>query len=724
MNFRSRMISNPVAKVLSIMMILVFTSCGENGISKFITATMTPAITRTIPPPRINKPTNQKATTWISPTKLDIPTITTTPISTNPVVRPHSGEIHDIAIDPTKSATLFVGSNGGVFKSIDGGEHWNAKNNGLPDCEIVEVAIDPITPTTLYAGTSKQNIYKGECGVWKSIDGGESWIGINNGLPSVYIHSLVINPVTPDTLYLGMSDGVFKSEDGGGSWNAITTLPYDNNYELAISTASPSTLYAWSYRKGLFASNDDGASWIELSIGLTNTEFFILAINPLNPDTLYAGTHHGVIKSTNGGETWTEINHGLPDIGFYTLAIDPVTPDTVYAVDADYVGYSWKTRLYKSTDGGVNWSNANTILEDKNIITLAIDPNIPSTVYAGTSYGGIYQSTNGGEDWGTASIGLDTPNVFSLAIDPANPTILYAGTFSAYEGASIFKTTDSGNNWQPILFDIGYSGFRLLIDPAVTTTLYATTEGGLLKSVNGGGEWQPTNTGLHQKNVCALAIDPVKTTTLYAGTMGGGIFISTDGGKYWNEMNKGVTEGYICSLVIDPLTPTNMYAGSVRGWTGIFKSTNGGASWRTSVSGLPQIQKDIYTLVIDPVTPSTLYASVNGWEIWGVYKSIDSGENWNAIYAGKNHPRFNSIVISPKDSNILYGGVGSYDGSVIKSTDGGFKWFKANNGMPIIGVNILVMDPKNPAILFAGTSNGVYMSADGGEKWTAINTGL
>ena len=108
----------------------------------------------------------------------------------------------------------------------------------------------------------------------------------------------------------------------------------------------------------------------------------------------------------------------------------------------------------------------------------------------------------------------------------------------------------------------------LVVDPATPTTLYAGTGGGVLKSINGGGNWSPVNTGLTNAGVTALAIDPATPSTLYAGTENGGVFRSTDGGANWSQVNSGLTASYVKVLTIDPKTPGTLYAGTKGG--GVF----------------------------------------------------------------------------------------------------------------------------------------------------------
>jgi photosystem II stability/assembly factor-like uncharacterized protein len=261
--------------------------------------------------------------------------------------------------------------------------------------------------------------------------------------------------------------------------------------------------------------------------------------------------------------------------------IDPKTPTIIYAGP------------YKSTDGGNTWNEMKLTGYQYFVIqALAIDPVMPSTLYAGTIDNGIagppgiFKSTDGGENWTAAMNGLTFFQIQALAIDPQTPTTLYAGAGYQYDYTilgNLYKSTDAGASWTAITNGLTYNTdtgtyirpiTSLEIDPKTPTTLYAgTRNGGVFKSTDGGGNWNAVNTGLTDLGVYVLAIDPIMPTTLYAGTGSGGVFKSTNGGLAWTAMSKGL--GYamdnvpyvhsISSLAIDPQRPAILYAGTDAG---------------------------------------------------------------------------------------------------------------------------------------------------------------
>jgi len=625
---------------------------------------------------------------------------------------PDGGSIFTLAIDPLITTTLYAGSQGGVFKSTNGGENWGAVNVGLTASTIFDLAIDPVAPSTIYAGTW-------DGGVFKSTDGGGNWSTINTGLYVSIIHDLAIDPMTSSTLYAGTNDaGIFKTTNGGESWSTVNTgLTALTVQVLAIDPVTPTTLYAGTYDGGIFKSTDGGGNWNAVNTGLAvaNTYVHALAIDPVTTTTIYAGMSGGVFKSTNSGGNWSAIN---TDLASHTtvraLAIDPVTPTTIYAG-------TFGNGVFKSTNGGGNWNAVDTglikIHDNASIVySIAIDPSMSTALYAGTWAGGIFKSNNGGEYWEAINAGLNASTVPTLVIDPATPTTLFAGTI----GGGVFKSTNGSGTWNAVNTGLTSNWVNvLIIDPSTPTTLYAGTyDSGVFKSTNGGESWNPVNIGLTDTYVLTLTIDPVTPKILYAGTILGGIFKTTNGGEDWSVISEGVTGTDVRVLVVDPVTPTTIYAGT---WgDGVFKSANGGENWIAINADL--VSTYVQALVIDPAIPTALYAGTNHG---GVFKSTDGGENWSAINTGLTDSDVQTLAIFPTTPATIYAGT-RRDG-IFKSTDGGENWSAVNTGLTAMNIQALVIDPSTPTILFAGTEGGGVAKSEnsattcGSGTWTSGN---
>jgi photosystem II stability/assembly factor-like uncharacterized protein len=362
----------------------------------------------------------------------------------------------------------------------------------------------------------------------------------------------------------------------------LATLAAPAGGVVVIDPVTPTTLYATLNDEELYKSTDAGVTWTELKAGTDSVPLWRLFIAPQTPTTLYGianpdGFKSRLLKSSDGGLSWTLLLQGKEEVGASTVAIDPQTPTTLYVgVNGDGL---------KSRDGGRTWSSlwgplpqprAKEAHEPDSLVgygvapfkdvahpspqhpifSLAIDPHVPTTLYAGTSEG-VWKSTDGGLTWSAMNAGLR-----SLFPDtmPFDPLVLH-----------------------------------LVLDPITPTTLYASING-IVKSADGGKSWTvlkgrwPANYEIE-----ALALDPKTPTTLYVAVDMAGLFKSTDGGQHWTAINKGLPLDFekgdnasltITDIAIDPRTPTTLYVvASSNGGEGIFKSINGGRSWTFSHLG-------------------------------------------------------------------------------------------------------------------------------------------
>jgi photosystem II stability/assembly factor-like uncharacterized protein len=286
-----------------------------------------------------------------------------------------------------------------------------------------------------------------------------------------------------------------------------------------------------------------------------------LTIDPATPATAHLGTYHGgVYKSTDGGENWRALKSKLGDTSVSVLAIRPLTPFTLLAGSGN--GSKTEACMYLGTHGNEDWM---VVSLGCMVLDIAFDPVTPSNVYAGV-LAGLGKSKDGGLTWKLAPMakpGWTEPEVYALAVDPAAPATLYAGTYAG----DVYKTTDSGASWQavnvvPMSNDGRIGILALAIDPATPSTLYAGTYQGVFKSTDSAKSWQKAGAGLPTSGVSAIAINPAMPATLYIGIVGGGVFKSTDSGETWSAFNAGLTTNNIQTLVFGPETPAILYAGT------------------------------------------------------------------------------------------------------------------------------------------------------------------
>jgi photosystem II stability/assembly factor-like uncharacterized protein len=429
------------------------------------------------------------------------------------------------------------------------------------------------------------------------------------------------------------------------------------------------------------------------------------------------------------------------------VVLDPAHPSTVYAVfyTADSPGQGGNLfNLYKSTDGGENWSAANAGISGF-VTSLVVDP--ASTIYAsylvGDPTGAVVKSADGGASWSPANTGFpaNTPPIFSLALDPANPFTIFAGYFDLYSGrGGVFKTRDGGANWKDANEGLSFIDIHALaIDPANGSTVFAAVGDGVSKSTDGGANWNSVHfpsPSLGTAIVPSLLIDPRNSQVLYASVeaSGGCYFMdrflrkSTDGGVTWNDLTINNCVFGAVPLALDPSDSNTLYAtpeDPADCGTPLDKTSDGGASWHSGY-----IDGYVTALVIDPANPATLYSGTAWWPR-GILKSTDGGKTWTSTPL--TDVDVSALVIDPNNANVLYAGTAAPypDGTpgLLKTTDGGATWFAINTGLAEVirtrtPITALVIDPQL-SVLYLGTSgSGAFQSTDGGATWTPFNDDL
>jgi photosystem II stability/assembly factor-like uncharacterized protein len=499
--------------------------------------------------------------------------------------------VDKLLVDSRDPETVYAAPDGTVFKTTNGGASW--RRVGPPRIDAGALALDPTHPEIIYAGTWEK-------GVFKSTDGGASWH--RTELRRGVVDALVVDPRHPKTVYAVMvikRKGIFKSSDGGASWHSAGFVGKDVG-RLLLDPQHPETLYAQAGAR-IFKSRDGGRTWRALAVGRAAE---LLALHPRKSTRLYAGSVGGILTSLDAGRSWRVTGRGPGAAWVWALAVDARTGAAYAGIDGGGVA--------KRTGG--RWRTMNT---DEHVTALAVDPQDPDVVYAARDDpADLLKSTDGGRSWQRLRVpwkpwisdrGL--AYVEALFVDPQNPKAVYAYVDNAADNGSPvwFKSTDGGATWEvpedPFFStaDAGIPGTEsdpsaLAFDPLDSHTVYAYDDHApLFKSTDGGATWQragypfiPASLSVH-----VLAIDPREPTTLYAAEeeeyqgegifkKGKGIFKSTDGGSSWRAV--GLKGHNVWALAIDPRRRQTVYAGTE---SGFFRSTDGGHSWSRFSRGLP-----------------------------------------------------------------------------------------------------------------------------------------
>lgn len=475
---------------------------------------------------------------------------------------------------------LVVGTLKGVFRSEDGGQHWDQISpvNSAELHEVESIAIDPKDPKTIYAGTWHLP--------WKTTDGGANWHNIKNGLiDDSDVFSIIIDSTTPQVVYTSACSGIYKSETGGELYHKIQGIP---------STARRTR---------------------------------VLMQDPVDHAIVYAGTTEGLYRTTTAGTNWSRLTG--PDVIINDVFVDPKNHNHVLlATD--------RSGVLMSNDGALSFADANRGFSQRQVVALTQDVKDPHRLYAGVvndkMYGGVFTSGDDGRTWQQQSQGLDGRDVFSLAESPD-------GTLLAGTSHGIFMWQDG--RWQPAGHVVEYvektvyerrkgksvKTTKTIAKPAGEidgrihqldlrhSTWFAATSAGVFQSTDGGKLWtggpvlgQADYHSVHSAGPFVLA------------TYRTGISISQDGGKTWQPE---ALPGKLTSIHASTIAP----GGSlwVGGREGVYYSTDNGANW-TFMSQLPisdingiEYDGDLKRIVITSWS-STWVMAVNetdkSWKWW------------------------------------------------------------------------------------------------------------
>lgn len=580
--------------------------------------------------------------------------------------------------------------------------------------DILGIAVDPATPTTLYAATVGN-------GIFKSADGGAHWRKASAGLAKSRVRlpslpdlsrDILIDPAEPRILYAVTGGEVFRSENSGENWHPAGSGLEDSEIRaLAMDPRDPATLFAASSRT-VFRTSDRGSAWRTLGgVPESQGNLFSLAVDPRSPTTLFGGTagcifpfsRCVVVKSNDGGESWTPV---LDSRGGWVdqLTFAPTDPGELYAVT--------RGGIFRTADGGLSWVPLPAPIRPMAIV---FDPADPATLYVGgeglssSGSGVVLKSLDRGLTWQSVSTGLSRPVVQAMAADPRRGGVFYAGT----SGLGVAKTLDGGRSWFPV--NEGMTSTRvaaLSSGDGDAHDLLAGTNSGVFRRIEGEPGWRASVSALDVLHVTALAGSGQNPAVRYAGTgAAGGIFRSADAGETWQAINRGLTNLFIQAVAVDPAAPGTVFALAD---LAVFRSSDTGDTWeKVNID----FQVPRRTLLADPSTrPTMLY----GGGDFGIFRSADAGVRWTLSDTRSIGTFTNVLALDPLRPGTIYAGMGI--GGVLKSTDHGETWVPARAGLlPEDSVSALAVSPREPGVVYCGLSRGtIFESRDGGMSWSVI----
>lgn len=656
-----------------------------------------------------------------------------------------SGRIVDIAVDPSDKKRFFLAvAAGGVWKTENGGITFTPVFDDEGSYSIGCVTIDPRNPHVVWVGSGENNSQRsvgyGD-GVYKSLDGGQSWKNV--GLKaSEHVAKILVDPRDSNVVYVaaqgplwapGGDRGLYKTTDGGATWTAVLTIGENTGVtDVVMDPRDPDVLVAAAYQRrrhvftlidggpesGLHKTTDGGRTWRKLTSGLPKEDMgrIGLAIAPTEPDIVYAvietaaaNKAGGFFRSQDRGETWTKRGDYSPGGSQYyqEIFVDPKDPERVYSMDVF---------LKVSDDGGKTFKNLGERYKHVDNHALWVDPGDTDHYLVGSD-GGLYESYDRGETW-RFSGNLPVTQFYRVEVDNAAPVYnVYGGTQDNYTLGGPSRTLNAhGIANQDWFVTWTGDGFHARIDPDDPNIVYSTLQYGVLgrydrrsgEAVLIQPQEQPGEDPLRWNWDSPLLISPHKGTRLYFAAQR--LFRSDDRGDSWTPVSGDLTRS------IDPDALPVM--GRLWGPDAVAKTNS------TSPYG------NIVALDESPLVPGLLFV---GTDDGLVQVSEDGGNSWRKqdSFPGVPDRSYVSDLFGSRfDANVVYATFnnhkqGDFKPYLLRSADRGRSWTSLAADLPSRGSAWTVAeDTKERDLLFVGTEFGIFFSRDAGRHWVRLQGGL
>ncbi|MFM8771708.1 MAG: T9SS type A sorting domain-containing protein [Candidatus Kapaibacterium sp.] len=554
-------------------------------------------------------------------------------------------------------------------------------------------------PNVLYAGAAAG-------GIWKTTNGGTLWRPLNiPSIPVIGISDMAIAPSNDDVMYVATGDA-----NGAipGQLSRYNTFSY-----------------------GIIKTTDGGLTWKQTNFTnepADNALIGRLWDDPRDPNIVVAATYAGMYRTTNGGANWTRTAQGI----FRELVGNPVSVPTLYA--ATY-GFNGGATIYRSTDAGVTWNDVYSIAQ-ANRIRLAVTKANQNVVVALASnassqgFEGVYKSNDAGSSFaelptslnllGWQASGRDNGGQgfydLALEVSPTNANHIFVG------GVNIWRTTTEGRDWVLSAHWTGDGGAPFVhadqhsfrFHPS-NNRLYATHDGGVARSTDGGISWRDISNGLAIQQYYGLATSNVNPSITIAGAQDNGTALSKNGGATFVHTLDG--DGMLGA--IDAVSPSIMYGSQYYG--NFWRTSNAGSNWTFVSSAQARGEGNaswVAPIAVDPRLQSTVFIGYT--QVW---KSTNSGSNWTKISNIPTSTSARVIAVAPSNSNYIYV---AYNTSMYFTTNGGTSW-QQQSGISgfIMGIDVHPTQPDKFYVAIGGFSQGQKMyQVDKGVVTNITGTGM
>ena len=563
-------------------------------------------------------------------------------------------QIGGLAIDPNNENHVLAAVLGhpygpnkerGVYRTLDGGNTWQQVLYIDENTGAVQVSIDPNNSNIIYAdmwagrqGPWENGAWNGkESGLFKSTDGGNTWKKLTNGLPTTEQGlariGFAIAPSDSKRIYAtvdaGDYSGIYRSDDAGENFRRIQTderlYGRGNDFaELKVDPKNADIIY--DANVVTWKSTDGGNTWNAFRGAPGGDDYHRVWINPNNPNIILIASDQGAIITVNGGETFSSW-YNQPTAQFYHVSADNDFPYNVYSGQQESGSVCIASR---SNDGQITYRDWHPVGAEEYGYVVA-DPLNPDIVYGGkiSKYDKRTGQTQNISPEAVRSGNYRFLRTAPILFNPIDKKTLY------YAGNVLFKTTNGGNNWQVISPDLT----REQYDIPASVGVYAKDD---MKTMKRRGV------------IYTVAPSYIDISTIWCGTDDGLIHVTRDGGKTWKNVTPPqITSWSKVSLMDAGHTDVNTAYAAVNRIRcddmkpHIYKTTDGGKTWREIVNGLPD--DPINVVKEDPLRKGLLFVGSER----SVYVSFDDGEHWQTLRLNMPATSIRDLVI--KDDDIVIG---------------------------------------------------------------------
>lgn len=646
---------------------------------------------------------------------------------------PFGGDVDDVAASPTAAGVVLAGiapsggSGGTLYRSTDSGASWT-EVAAVSGTSVHDIEFD--ASGKAYLGTLN--------GVWTSTDDGATWtqqslgIGVND-----QTFEVTIDPNNSSVIWAGVADAlgsqtnnVLVSTNGGVTWSNKTPpgAAGTSCQGIGIDPTDSTKIFAafgGAFGGGsVYVSSNSGTTWTNRSAGLP--------ANPMNDvvhdgsrallcgGQLFGSQNVGLYETIDDGVTWTALHDGSwPNLVIHDIEIDPANSSVIYVASAG-------SGVYRSTDGGANWTFGLSGTGSFSVNEVSVDPAGGTPIYAGSSSVAVWKSTDG-TNFLPSSAGIGSLNTESVAANPLDSDEL-AVAFQGLNDGGVYTSTDGGLTWAIAALP----GTRFnTVKFAPDGTLYAISDGPTTIGAEGlyrrsGAVWTsigPDQGSVFESELFGLDFSTINSNLIVTSGADFGVagfeptvWVSSDGGSNWSKNYEGATDFEDVTDVIiladgtDQLMVASYTDFSSNQDGGALRSTDGGATWADSSTGLAA-GAQCFGLSPGPTSPTTIYLADDDVPNGAVYRSTDAGASWTAT-AGIS-ARVRDVATDPSRPNRVWAACSS--GAKVRfSDDVGASYIDFDVGLAGSGfVKDLKHVPSAENRLLLATSNGVYASTCG-----------